>query len=180
MRLNAGDENSAKDIFQSTHPKRDETYMDMPGTWLVTDFNPLIPNGMRRLFRYRVNDVILFQSTHPKRDETTCCLGCLIPCIYFNPLIPNGMRRVHGLYRGKVRHFNPLIPNGMRLASARVASFFVAFQSTHPKRDETQPDAIEKTWTTEFQSTHPKRDETIEFGHLKTAFYISIHSSQTG
>ena len=88
--------------------------MDMPGTWLVTDFNPLIPNGMRRLFRYRVNDVILFQSTHPKRDETTCCLGCLIPCIYFNPLIPNGMRRVRGLYRGKVRHFNPLIPNGMR------------------------------------------------------------------
>ena len=56
-------------LFQSTHPKRDETFKRI---W----------NSLH----------LWFQSTHPKRDETSCRQSHFCTGLDFNPLIPSGMR----------------------------------------------------------------------------------------
>ena len=54
------------------------------------------------------------------------------------------------------------------------------FQSTHPKRDETDAVPALFPYHTQFQSTHPKRDETVVRYSRLDLLLISIHSSQTG
>ena len=148
-------------LFQSTHPKRDETSFDFNLKTRV-DFNPLIPNGMRPATGHiQAETATGFQSTHPKRDETQLCVWKKKKTPYFNPLIPNGMRlfvlglsgcapkiSIHSSQTGWDRlkvvkkpiktYFNPLIPNGMRRTRIRYDFRVLSiFQSTHPKRDET-------------------------------------------
>ena len=91
MRPPGRSHSSTTSEFQSTHPKRDETF-EPSNIFLPTrHFNPLIPNGMRRSMSYP-----------------------LPLCVHFNPLIPNGMRPFRSLWSNRTCNFNPLIPNGMR------------------------------------------------------------------
>ena len=68
--------------FQSTHPKRDETF-EPSNIFLPTrHFNPLIPNGMRHLIGESMEYISVFQSTHPKRDETVDVVSFAIVCSF--------------------------------------------------------------------------------------------------
>ena len=169
-------------VFQSTHPKRDETLSD----------------EMDLMERQ-------FQSTHPKRDETGWSTAICWPKRYnFNPLIPSGMRTVfvspsvsvctisiHSSQAGwefDIRwniigsiNFNPLIPSGMR-SSNRQGRIIISIISIHssqagweidnfywdcitiyfnpliPSGMRTTSDVVSPS-SILFQSTHPKRDE---------------------
>ena len=57
-------------LFQSTHPMRDATGSVSQLHRAYSDFNPRIPCGMRRQFRYCYIYCTPFQSTHPMRDAT--------------------------------------------------------------------------------------------------------------
>ena len=147
----------------------------------VHNFNPLIPSGMRLskpklLKRLYIISIHSSQAGWDERSMTTN-----FPNAYFNPLIPSGMRRLMMLM-GSLSNFR--------------------FQSTHPKRDETNRQAAAQYFCCNFnplipsgmrhfslfrffqrflfQSTHPKRDE--KRGSVNFCFFshISIHSSQAG
>ena len=169
-------------LFQSTHPKRDETLC------LALRPHPLKISihssqaGWDLYQQWEQGKATIFQSTHPKRDETKLGLvqihRFLISIhssqagwdlkrlfnhsifLYFNPLIPSGMRLAwQYCYVFLLPNFNPLIPSGMRLKAWSILSWNAKFQSTHPKRDETHSSPY-SLFSFLFQSTHPKRDET--------------------
>ena len=159
MRHASMEEALDKAIFQSTHPKRDETCMenDILAVAYISihssqtgwdgrfpngkgnnrrDFNPLIPNGMRHW--------------------GACWLRRR--CKDFNPLIPNGMRLDSDSWSfSGARYFNPLIPNGMRrqLILQSVKGCDISIHSSQTGWD--------------------------YLNYMKlTGWKISIHSSQTG
>ena len=156
MRLRETNSSIGNFVFQSTHPKRDETGQQ------AGESSPL-----------------KFQSTHPKRDETSF-LYFVISFIIISIHSSQAGWDVFLFYALLLfLDFNPLIPSGMRLSPFFHNTTKKRFQSTHPKRDETS----ERTYTIcreRFQSTHPKRDETGKIKSVRFFYNISIHSSQAG
>ena len=102
--------------------------------------------GCDRQFRYCYTYCTLFQSTHPMRDATQIrsCFRILFSR-YFNPRIPCGMRHELEYHQDiTTKYFNPRIPCGMRpVVKVRVARL-VPFQSTHPMRDATTREMINR------------------------------------
>ena len=101
-------------VFQSTHPKRDETVWTVSRKWRT-----------------------VFQSTHPKRDETRDrhpYKGKAKISIHSSQAGWDGRIRTTS---NDTQNFNPLIPSGMRLVFLTLPFTAILFQSTHPKRDET-------------------------------------------
>ena len=172
-------------------------------TTFESDFNPLIPNGMRLNPPAFKDQLFIFQSTHPKRDETFEEKHYRSKIDGFQSTHPKRDETRRKSKSEKRRpYFNPLIPNGMRLQDCVKNIYIIIFQSTHPKRDETRSGQLKAFLDSdfnplipngmrpgekgdpgekgEFQSTHPKRDETVQLALQVERLFISIHSSQTG
>ena len=145
--------------FQSTHPLRGATRLvndflighiisihaplagcDGKGicsVFVLFNFNPRTPCGVRRPHLYAASPSIVFQSTHPLRGATISSSSIASPFVYFNPRTPCGVRHIfffnrfafcifqstHPLRgatacrsrRSSLRHFNPRTPCGVRL-----------------------------------------------------------------
>ena len=173
-----------KFLFQSTHPKRDET------DYLVFEVCP-VPISIhssqtgwdwRSTCTVPVPYSISIHSSQTGWDSCSILsLGSSIdfnPLIpngmrptlphvdkhiqYFNPLIPNGMRLLTlGLLHRKYGNFNPLIPNGMRpVVYWCLASVPYHFNPLIPNGMRHYMLRVIVLYTI-FQSTHPKRDETF-------------------
>ena len=167
------------------------------------DFNPRTPCGVRLNVCLLCVAAYLFQSTHPLRGATLpLCLdelqvikefqsthplrGATWPTgrpslhPYFNPRTPCGVR--HGVYSvwNVGKDFNPRTPCGVRLKDGTPCMVVDLFQSTHPLRGATRPQAGPKMVPCIFQSTHPLRGATsnccVHYGFSE----ISIHAPLAG
>ena len=97
---------------------------------LTDDFNPRIPQGMRRkalplLARGTYFNPRIPQGMRQKPDAFAPAQE------YFNPRIPQGMRRQSNIAYLEESNFNPRIPQGMRQFTALENALIKAFQSTH-------------------------------------------------
>ena len=143
--------------FQSTHPKRDETRSGQLKAFLDSDFNPLIPNGMRPGEKGDPGEKGEFQSTHPKRDETVQ-LALQVERLFIS---------IHSSQTGwDVHHTFSIGIIAISIHSSQTGWDWYTF--------------IKEVKTWRFQSTHPKRDETVVVFPVFSDVFISIHSSQTG
>ena len=157
MRLKPAKKDVACSIFQSTHPKRDETDRSFR-KWVSDVFQSTHPKRDETGPKKVVTFCKLFQSTHPKRDETFEEKHYRSKIDGFQSTHPKRDETRRKSKSEKRRpYFNPLIPNGMRLQ-----------------------DCVKNIYIIIFQSTHPKRDETVIIIYNPVFFNISIHSSQTG
>ena len=171
--------------FQSTHPLRGATRLvndflighiisihaplagcDGKGicsVFVLFNFNPRTPCGVRRPHLYAASPSIVFQSTHPLRGATISSSSIASPFVYFNPRTPCGVRlddvtngdkdlqiSIHAPLAGcdiprlmatSVRYdFNPRTPCGVRPPCMPRGRTATTFQSTHPLRGATRRD----------------------------------------
>ena len=123
--------------FQSTHPKRDETWSpeDYPAYWTISIHSSQTGWDFSHIVFFLLK--FLFQSTHPKRDETDYLVfevcpvpisihssqtgwdwrsTCTVPVPYSISIHSSqtGWDSCSILSLGSSIDFNPLIPNGMR------------------------------------------------------------------
>ena len=125
--------------------------------YLLKDFNPRSPRGLRLQVQCYRNLPFRFQSTQPKRAAT----------------------QIHKRKVLKNENFNPRSPRGLRLALLMNRFGAIKFQSTQPKRAATFRN-IEPEFHLIFQSTQPKRAATHLQLFLKRLRKISIHAAQEG
>ena len=142
--------------FQSTHPKRDETFCCELDTFVF---------------------LISIHSSQAGWDQSRNLL--ILRFCNFNPLIPSGMRQYSFLFIKHFNYFNPLIPSGMRRLLVLCSPPVFGFQSTHPKRDETFPFLSQHNKKKiSIHSSQAGWDFGADIHDL--SWEISIHSSQAG
>ena len=99
----------------------------------------------------------LFQSTQPVRGATWALLYAALSDSNFNPRTPSSNT-------SKVScDFNPRTPHGVRLVTALTGATGALFQSTHPSRGATGPEAIRCCWRPDFNPRTPHGVRLVYF-----------------
>ena len=158
MRIKKTLDRLANNVFQSTHPKRDENEKWSIWRPKTKNFNPLIPSGMSPVHKYKAEAASQFQSTHPKRDEPFPLL--------LHPLVL--LISIHSSQAGWAHSLFLPFPT------------LSLFQSTHPKRDEPTYCSLCPFSGWYFNPLIPS-GMSLHYPYLHgVEILISIHSSQAG
>ena len=168
--------------FQSTHPARGATFLEISRAFACLHFNPRTPQGVRLTFTAIRIKRSVFQSTHPARGATARVQHLITRCFI----------SIHAPRKGcdsscpqaaeeRLRKISIHAPRKGCDVALRQRHFVVLVISIHAPRkgcDFLRRRRVRQR--VEFQSTHPARGATNRFSDRWLKVEISIHAPRKG
>ena len=117
--------------------------------FVILNFNPRTPRGVRLLYLRPVSNHFVFQSTHPARGATFTNAANRGERFNFNPRTPRGVRRFTTSSNKSNNNFNPRTPRGVRQGGETdpvPASDYFNPRTPRGVRQQTLPKSREFAW----------------------------------